>query len=132
MFGFVRPILGLADGCEAGSGRGGLSRLELLPGWPMFQESQTVGAERPYKSSVVHVLLEGDTLLLQSFRLHPSQKARCFLARPRPPLLSLSLARPRPPLLLLLLLPLLLLLLLLVLALALARLAIPLNDSWNG
>jgi hypothetical protein len=120
MFGFVRPILGLADGCEAGSGRGGLSRLELLPGWPMFQESQTVGAERPYKSSVVHVLLEGDTLLLQSFRLHPSQKARCFLARPRPPLL------------LLLLLPLLLLLLLLVLALALARLAIPLNDSWNG
>ena len=48
-----RPMLGAADDDEAAQMATGVS---LLPGWPMFQESQTAGADRPYKSSVVHVV----------------------------------------------------------------------------
>ena len=50
--------------------------VELLPGWALYQESRTTGAERPYKSSVIHIVEEQGVLLLQSYRLHPHERDR--------------------------------------------------------
>ena len=36
--------------------------VQLLPGWAMYQESLVTGADRPYKSSVIHVVLDDGEL----------------------------------------------------------------------